>query len=47
MNGQDCLSCHVAGYRDDTIIFCDICVKKILEDMQRRKKAQEGDTDNE
>lgn len=44
MNGQDCLSCHVAGYRDNTVIFCDVCVKKIMEEL---KKTQEGDINDD
>lgn len=44
-NPVECLCCTVPGYRDNTIIFCDVCVKKILDNM-RRKQAQEGEEEN-
>lgn len=42
----ECLCCSVPGYRDNTVIFCDVCVKKILDNM-RRKQAQEEEGNNE
>lgn len=45
-NPVECICCTVPGYRDNEVIFCDICVKKILDEM-RRKKTQEGAENDE
>lgn len=45
-NPVECLCCTVPGYRDNEVIFCDVCLKKILDSM-RRKQAQKGEENDE
>ena len=35
----DCTTCPYPQYKDGSIIFCDVCIRKIL-DEQKAKKAR-------
>jgi hypothetical protein len=36
---RDCLTCPYPSYRDQNLIFCGTCIRKILEE---RKQEMEG-----
>ena len=40
----DCTTCPYPRYKDRSMIFCDVCIRKIL-DEQNRKKQRKDDTD--
>lgn len=37
----DCTTCPYPRYKDRSMIFCDVCIRKIL-DEQNRKKTKKG-----
>ena len=46
VNGKkyDCTTCPYPRYKDRSMIFCDVCIRKIL-DEQNRKKQGKDDAD--
>lgn len=38
-----CKRCCYANYRDERIIFCGVCMRKILDEMQQMKAAKEAE----
>lgn len=45
VNGKyDCTTCPYPQYKDRSMIFCDVCIRKIL-DEQNRKKQRKDDAD--
>jgi len=38
----DCLTCPYPRYRDRSVIFCDVCIQKIM-DGQKEKKNKESE----
>lgn len=46
-----CKHCKYADYRDGRIIFCGVCMRKILDEMQQLKASRQSketeDSDNE
>ena len=42
----DCTTCPYPRYKDGSVIFCDVCIKKILDEQnekKRRKEQPDGD----
>jgi hypothetical protein len=37
----DCTICPYPGYRDKKIIFCDVCFRRILEELEEKKQRKE------
>lgn len=42
----DCTSCPYPRYKDSRVIFCDVCIRKVL-DWQREKKQRKENPDGE
>ena len=42
----DCTTCPYPRYKDKYTIFCDVCIRKIL-DEQREKKQRKENPDGE
>jgi len=38
----DCLTCPYPRYKDRSVIFCDVCIQKIM-DMQKEKRNKESE----
>jgi len=42
----DCLTCPYPRYKDGSVIFCDVCICKILDERREKKnKERKNDTD--
>ena len=41
----DCTTCPYPRYKDRSMIFCDVCIRKIL-DEQNRKKQRKDDAEH-
>ena len=42
----DCMTCPYPRYKDRSVIFCDVCIRKIL-DGQKEKKQRKEQPDGE
>ena len=42
----NCTDCPYPRYKDSRVIFCDVCIRKIL-DWQREKKQRKENPDGE
>lgn len=40
----DCLACPYPRYKDSQIIFCDVCIRRIV-DEQNEKKRRKDESD--
>ena len=38
----DCAACPYPGYRDKKIVFCDVCIRRILEEWDEKKRRKES-----
>ena len=36
----DCLKCPYPLYKDSNTIFCDVCIKKILDEQKEKSKER-------
>ena len=41
-----CKRCPYAHYRDERVIFCGVCMRKILDEMQQLKTKKERKTED-
>ena len=37
----DCTTCPYPRYKDGSIIFCDVCMRRILDEQKAKKKEKE------
>lgn len=37
----DCTTCPYPGYRDKKIIFCGVCIRRILEELEEKKRKED------
>lgn len=37
----DCTTCPYPRYKDGSIIFCDVCIQKILDEHRQKKQEKE------
>ena len=37
----DCTTCPYPRYKDRHIIFCDVCIRKILDEQKEKKRRKE------
>ena len=37
----DCTTCPYPRYKDGSIIFCDVCIRKILDEQKEKKERKE------
>ena len=37
----DCTTCPYPRYKDGSIIFCDVCIRKILDEQKAKKERKE------
>ncbi|MCB6414111.1 hypothetical protein LI221_03360 [Faecalimonas umbilicata] len=37
----DCTTCPYPRYKDGSIIFCDVCIRRILDEQNEKKKRKE------
>jgi hypothetical protein len=37
----DCKTCPYPRYRDRLVIFCDVCIQKILDEQKEKKQKKE------
>lgn len=37
----DCTTCPYPRYKDGSIIFCDVCMRRILDEQKAKKKGKE------
>ena len=37
----DCTTCPYPRYKDGSVIFCDVCIKKILDEQNEKKRRKE------
>lgn len=45
----DCATCPYPRYKDGLVIFCDVCIRRILEEKKEKKPRKDdvdGDTTN-
>ena len=38
----DCLKCPYPLYKDSNTIFCDVCIKKILDEQKGKKQRKDN-----
>ena len=38
----DCTTCPYPRYKDGSVIFCDVCIRKILDEQKEKKERKEG-----
>ena len=37
----DCTTCPYPRYKDRSVIFCDVCIRRILDEQKEEKKRKE------
>lgn len=37
----DCTTCPYPRYKDRSVIFCDVCIRKILDGQNKKKQGKE------
>ncbi len=37
----DCTTCPYPRYKDGLVIFCDVCIRKILDKQKEKKERKE------
>lgn len=37
----DCTTCPYPRYKDSRTIFCDVCIRKILDEQREKKRGKE------
>lgn len=37
----DCMTCPYPRYKDGSVIFCDVCIRKILDEQKAKKERKE------
>ena len=37
----DCATCPYPRYKEGTVIFCDVCMQKILDRMKEKQRQEE------
>ena len=37
----DCQTCPYPRYKDGSVIFCDVCIRKILDEQKEKKERKE------
>lgn len=37
----DCTTCPYPRYKDRSVIFCDVCIQKILDEQREKKQGKE------
>lgn len=38
----DCSTCSYPRYKDGSIIFCDVCIRRILDERNEKKQRKEN-----
>ena len=38
----DCSTCSYPRYKDGSIIFCDVCIRRILDEQKEKKQGKEN-----
>lgn len=38
----DCTTCPYPRYKDGSIIFCDVCIQKILDERKEKKQRKDN-----
>ena len=38
----DCTTCPYPRYKDGSVIFCDVCMRRILDEQKAKKKSRDG-----
>ena len=36
----DCTTCPYPRYKDGSVIFCDVCIRKILDEQKEKKERK-------
>ena len=36
----DCQTCPYPRYKDGSVIFCDVCIRKILDEQKEKKRTK-------
>ncbi|MDD3222209.1 MAG: hypothetical protein PHG07_07465 [Lachnospiraceae bacterium] len=39
----DCTTCPYPRYKDGSVIFCDVCIRKILDERREKDKERTDD----
>ncbi|MFR8215751.1 MAG: hypothetical protein ACLU8Q_07515 [Oscillospiraceae bacterium] len=42
----DCTTCPYPRYKDGAVIFCDVCIRKILDEQKEKKQRKENSNGN-
>lgn len=42
----DCKTCPYPRYREGNIIFCDVCMRRILDEKKNGKPSERSDADH-
>lgn len=42
----DCKTCPYPRYREGNIIFCDVCMRRILDEKKNRKSSERSAADH-
>lgn len=37
----DCMTCPYPRYKDGLIIFCDVCIRRVLDEQKENKQRKE------
>ena len=37
----DCTNCPYPRYKDSRVIFCDVCIRKVLDGQREKKQGKE------
>lgn len=38
----DCMTCPYPRYKDGSIIFCDVCIRRILDEQKEKKQRKDN-----
>ena len=42
----DCTTCPYPRYKDGSVIFCDVCIRKILDEQKEKKENTDSITNS-
>jgi len=38
----DCMTCPYPRYKDGSVIFCDVCIRRILDEKKEKKQGKDN-----
>ena len=38
----NCMTCPYPRYKDESVIFCDVCIRRILDEKKEKKQGKDN-----